>query len=223
MPGARVLLLSLVLSLLPLVWGQTAADQAFDQAVRLQQAGKWREAEQAYRSHIKQFGATPQTLGNLGAVLVKAERFPEAIRTYTQALKLAPAVLPLRLNLGLAYFKSGQLAPAAEQFSTILQAEPGHRQARQLRAMCRLELERFAGAAEDYAALLPTEDVNVALTKRTKLPCMLCIPSNSNAAASDSGRAALPLNYTDDCLNVKLIPVVVRAFPGARGPIRVAC
>lgn len=145
------------------LWGQQTADQAFEQAVRLQQAGKWAQAEQAYRAHWKQFGAKPETLANLGAVLVQQERFREAIGVYGQALKLAPAVLPIRLNLGLAYFKSGQLAPAVEQFSVILKKQPDHQQARQLRAMSLLELERYEEAVQDYSALLPSQDVNVRL------------------------------------------------------------
>ncbi len=143
--------------------GQPAADQLFEQAVQLQQAGRWAEAEKAYRAHTKRFGPQPETLANLGAVLVRQERFPEAIGAYAQALQLAPGVLPIRINLGLAYFKSGQLAPAVEQFTAVLEKQAGHAQARQLRAMCLLELERYEEAARDYAALLPSSDVNVRL------------------------------------------------------------
>jgi tetratricopeptide (TPR) repeat protein len=159
--GAKVV--SVALLILPGLFGQQTADQVFDQAVRLQQAGKWAEAEQAYRAHLKRFGAKPETLANLGAVLVQQERFQEAIGAYTHALKLAPGVLPIRLNLGLAYFKSGQLAPAVEQFTAILEQQPGNQQVRQLRAMCLLELERYEEAARDYSALMPSQDVDVSL------------------------------------------------------------
>lgn len=161
MLGARVVSVSLLI--LAGLLGQQTADQVFDQAVRLQEARKWAEAEQAYRAHLKRFGAKPETLANLGAVLVQQERFQEAIGAYTHALKLAPGVLPIRLNLGLAYFKSGQLAPAVEQFTAILEQQPANQQVRQLRAMCLLELERFEDAARDYSALLPSQDVNVSL------------------------------------------------------------
>jgi predicted Zn-dependent protease len=143
--------------------GQLTSEQAFENAVRLQKAGKWTEAEQSYHSYLNRFGATPEALANLGAVLVQRERFPEAVQAYGRALQLAPEVLPIRLNLGLAYFKSGQPGPAAEQFGVILGKQPGNRQALQLRAMCLLELERFADAARDYAALMPSADVNVRL------------------------------------------------------------
>jgi len=149
--------------MVPGLFGQAAADKLFERAVQLQQAGKWAEAEQAYRTHTKRFGAQAEILANLGAVLVRQERFPEAIDAYAQALQLAPGVLPIRLNLGLAYFKSGQLATAVEQFAAVLEKQPGHLQARQLRAMCLLELERYEEAARDYSALLPSQDVNVRL------------------------------------------------------------
>jgi len=137
------------------------AATAFERAVRMQQAGDWQGAEQAYRAYLKQFGRKAEILANLGAVLARQERFPEAIEAYRGALKLAPGLLPIRLNLGLAYFKAAQLAPAVEEFSAVLTAQPGNAQARQLRAVCLFELERFEEAAADYAALMPTEDANI--------------------------------------------------------------
>jgi len=154
---------SLLLLMVPPLSGLQTADQVFDQAVGLQQAGKWAEAEQAYRTHLKRFPSRPETLANLGAVLVQQERFLEAIDAYARALRLAPGVLPIRLNLGLAYFKSGELAGAVEQFTALLDKQPGHLQARQLRAMCLLELERYEEAAREYSVLMPTQDVNVRL------------------------------------------------------------
>jgi tetratricopeptide (TPR) repeat protein len=142
-------------------WAQPAADASFARAVQLQQAGDWKAAERAYRAHLKQFGAKPEVLANLGAVLVKEERFPEAIQAYREALRLAPGLTPVHLNLGLAYFKSGQLAPAVEEFTALLAKQPGNAQARQLRGVCLLELERNEEAAADYSALMPSQDANV--------------------------------------------------------------
>ena len=150
----------LIVSSLP---GQQTADQLFEQAVRLQQASKWAEAEEAYRTYVKRFGATAEALANLGAVLTREGRFQDAVGAYAHALKLAPDVVPIRLNLGLAYFKSGQLALAVEEFSAVLGKQPGHLQARQLRAMSLLELERYEEAARDYSMLMPSQDVNVRL------------------------------------------------------------
>lgn len=154
---------SAVLLIVTGLFAQQTAEQVFEQAVRWQQAGKWAEAEKAYRTHLKRFGDKPETLANLGAVLVQQERFTEAIAVYRKALKLAPGVLPIRLNLGLAYFKSGHLTSAVEQFSAIVGQQPDHAQARQLRAVSLLELERYEEAAREYEALMPSQDVNVVL------------------------------------------------------------
>src|SRR2546426_8102520 len=151
----QTLFLLLILSSLQ---AQESAEQVFDEGVSFQRAGKWSEAEQAYRKYLKRFGAKPEVLANLGAVLVSQDRFQDAVGVYEHALRLAPGGVPIRLNLGLAYFKSGQHAPAAQQFNAVLQKQPENRQARQLRAMCLLELERFEEAARDYSALLPSND-----------------------------------------------------------------
>lgn len=150
------------------LWGgalaaaQSGAADAFERARQLQQAGRWADAESAYRAYLKAYPATAEALANLGAVLVRRERYPEAIRQYKQALTMAPSLAPLRLNLGLAFLKSGDRAAALDQFTALVRQEPANRQARQLRAMTLSELERYAEAAQEYAALMPG-DVSVRL------------------------------------------------------------
>ncbi|MSV28330.1 MAG: tetratricopeptide repeat protein [Bryobacterales bacterium] len=138
------------------------APEAFNHARKLQQDGHLADAERAYRAYLKSYGATPEVLANLGAVLVQQERFSEAIAHYKQAIVLAPKMNPLRLNLGLAYLKSGDRAGALAEFSAGLRQGPPNRQLRQLRALTLLELERFEEAAIEYAKLMPG-DVSVRL------------------------------------------------------------
>ena len=147
----------------PAAPAQQDPEQLFERAVRLQQAGKWAEAEQAYRAYMKIAGPTPEALANLGAVLAREERFEDAIGAYARALKLAPRSIPIHMNLGLAYFKAGQLAPAVEEFTAVLGEQAGNVQARQLRAMSLFELERYDESLRDYVALMPSSDVNVRL------------------------------------------------------------
>lgn len=146
-----------------LVAMQSPADSSFDRARQLQQAGKWVEAAEAYRGHIKKFGPSAEALANLGAVLARQDKFAEAITQYRQALRIAPQLTPIHLNLGLAYLKSGQPADAAASFSQYLAKDPQNRQARQLRAMAYLDAEKFADSASDFRALLPSEDVTIRL------------------------------------------------------------
>ena len=152
----------MILTLIAIVLAQSA-DASFDAARQMQQQQRWPEAEQAYRTHIKRFGATPEVLANLGAVLVHEDKFTEAIASYRQALRAAPQLTPIHLNLGLAYMKSGNPAAAAQSFTAFLAKYPDHRQARQLRAMALLDAGKNSEAAEDYRALLPSDDITIRL------------------------------------------------------------
>lgn len=156
-----VAFLSLIVMQAPAV--TRTAEQAFEAARQLHQAGRWNEAERAYLAYLKQYGSTPAALANLGAVLVRQEKFEQAISRYQQALKLAPALTPIRLNLGLAYLKSGRREPALEQFDSFLKQEPANRQVLELRAMTLLELERFDEAAKAYSGLMPASDTSILL------------------------------------------------------------
>lgn len=149
--------------ILMLLFLAQTADTSFDAARQLQQQQRWPEAEQAYRAHIKRFGASAEVLANLGAVLVREDKFAEAIASYQQALRAAPQLTPIHLNLGLAYMKSGNPGAAAQSFTAFLAKHPDHRQARQLRAMSLLDAGKNAEAAADYQALLPSDDVTIRL------------------------------------------------------------
>jgi tetratricopeptide (TPR) repeat protein len=137
--------------------------QTFEDAVRLQQQGRYAEAEKALKSLIQKGAETPETLANLGAVLAAQDKLDEAIAAYRKALKRAPGLAPLHLNLGLAYFKQGDYAAAARSFSVFLKAQPGNRQALQLRAICAIETEQFEDAVRDYQALMPSADLGIRL------------------------------------------------------------
>ena len=188
--AATVLVLAATLA------AQQSADQLFQQAARHQQAGRWTEAEQAYRTYLKRFGATPEALANLGAVLVRLERFDEAIAAYSQALKLAPDLLPIRLNLGLAWFKSGDPVRAVAEFSHVLEKQPPNRQVRQLRAMALLELERFEEAASDLTVLMPTDDLSVRLALAS---------AYIRLRRTDEARSILDPLLDSDAAEVKLV------------------
>lgn len=151
------------LAVILLAQSQPTVDASFAAARQMQQQQRWPEAEQAYRTHIKRFGATPEVLANLGAVLVREDKFTEAIASYQQALRAAPQLTPIHLNLGLAYMKSGNPAAAAQSFTAFLSKHPDHRQARQLRAMALLDAGKNNEAAADYQSLLPSDDITIRL------------------------------------------------------------
>lgn len=155
--------------LFSLALAQAGSDELFEKARSAQVAGRLGEAEAAYREYLKRYGAKPEVLANLGALLARRENYAEAIRYYQQALRLDPVLAPLHLNLGLAYLKQAQAAMAVREFDLFLKAQPGNRQAMQLRAMALLEAERYPEAEAQYRALLPTDEITVALGLGTAL------------------------------------------------------
>jgi tetratricopeptide (TPR) repeat protein len=132
-----------------------AQSNLYDRGGELLRAGKFAEAEQAYRAHLKNNPNHVEALANLGAVLSRREDFTGAISQYRKALALRPDLAPLHLNLGLAYFKARRWAEAIPHFEDFLKTQPGHRQSMQLRALSLLELEKYADAALAFEALLP--------------------------------------------------------------------
>ena len=96
-------LLSLCIALLALQFASRASQIAiasqgavpgvaarFDRAVKLQRAGKWAEAEAEYRAVLAARPNYAEAHANLGAVLIRMDRYREAIREYETALKIAP-------------------------------------------------------------------------------------------------------------------------------------
>jgi tetratricopeptide (TPR) repeat protein len=173
------------------------AEQDFQTATQLHQAGRWSDAERAYLDYLKRYGNTPQALANLGAVLVRQEKFEEAVARYEQALKLAPELTPIRLNLGLAYLKSGKREQALEQFTACLKQDAGNRQVLELRAMTLLELERFDEAAKAYSTLMPSSDMSVRLGLATAYARL-----NKSTEARD---VLQPLLERNDSAEVQLV------------------
>jgi tetratricopeptide (TPR) repeat protein len=174
----------------------TAVDKSFDAARSLQQAQKWTEAEQAYRAHIKRYGASAEALANLGAVLTRQEKFREAIATYQQALRAAPQLTPIHLNLGLALMKSGNPAAAVESFTAFLAKNPDNRQTRQLRALALLDAGKNAEAVSDYQALLPSDDITIRLGLASAL---------ARSGKADEARSTLEPLLASDSPDVQFI------------------
>ncbi len=82
-------------------------------AIAHHQAGRWAEAEAAYRA----LGEDPLALGNLGALLNARNRGPEAVPVLRRALELEPAQAAHWANLGIA------LGPGEESLACFKRAE----------------------------------------------------------------------------------------------------
>ena len=93
----------LLLFLLCLATPAPAADtSAFDQANKLYEEGKYREAAEAYSQLIEEGIQSPALFFNLGNAQFKAGRLGEAIVSYRHAEQLAPRDPDVRANLAFA-------------------------------------------------------------------------------------------------------------------------
>jgi tetratricopeptide (TPR) repeat protein len=137
--------------------------ERFDRAVKLQQAGKWAEAEAEYRAVLAARPNYAEAHANLGAVLIRMDRYKEAIREYETALKLGPNLTPILLNIGLAHYRKGEFKKAVEAFKRFLKSTPDNAQVIQLTALSLVALGRDEEALQYLDPALASAPNNPAL------------------------------------------------------------
>ena len=153
---------------LRIIPGVLAAIQSpFDRARRLQEEGRYAEAESLYRSVLKAQPDSIPALTNLGVVLARQGKHAEAVTSYQRALKLDPSLTGLRLNVGIAYFRSEDWKNAVIWLEQTLKSDPGNRQALQLLATAYVQVERFDDAIRTYERLMPADNAAVLLGAAT--------------------------------------------------------
>ena len=120
---------------------QEAPQQLMRKALEAQQAGRFEEAVQDYRTLLKQYPNIFELRSNLGASLAGEGHYSEAIAEYEKALSIRsnPAV---RLNLALAYYKGGDVQKAADTLKQVRAEDPANMQATELLADCYLQQDR---------------------------------------------------------------------------------
>ncbi len=120
----------------------TDLTRQFEKAVELQRKGDLHGAEAAYREVLWTAPRYAEAHANLGAVLIRLDRYEEAIQEYETALQLSPHLKPVLLNIGIAHFRRSAYARAVESLKRFLEVSPGHAQATQLMALALVELGR---------------------------------------------------------------------------------
>ena len=73
----------------------------FHEGLALMEAGKWKEAEEAFRASIEMGDCLPQPWGNLGTCLVMQERYDEAEAAWKRALEIDRKYTIAKNNLAL--------------------------------------------------------------------------------------------------------------------------
>jgi tetratricopeptide (TPR) repeat protein len=76
-------------------------EDLFQQGMKSMQAGKWSEAEQAFKASIAMGDCLPQPQGNLGICLLMQERYDEAEAALNRALAIDPTYSIAKNNLAL--------------------------------------------------------------------------------------------------------------------------
>ncbi len=118
----RSALAGLALGVCVSVGAQTPAEQ---NAITLEQQGKIKEAEAAWKVVSDAEPANAMPWAHLGLLAARQEHYSVAIASYKKALALNPSMPGLQLNLGLAYFKSGDYPRALTCFSPLLKEQSG--------------------------------------------------------------------------------------------------
>jgi tetratricopeptide (TPR) repeat protein len=87
-------------------------DEAFQLGLSMSRAGRWQEAEQAFRRVIEMGECLPQHSGNLGVTLVMQKRYDEAEAALKRALEFDPHYKLARENLAaIATIRRSGLTP----------------------------------------------------------------------------------------------------------------
>src|SRR4029450_12377305 len=87
---------------------QTSADRAaLVYAQRLQQAGRFAEAEAAYAAHLAEHPTDPTALATAGAAALEAGRAVLAVDRFEKLAALLPASAEARCSLGHALTRAG--------------------------------------------------------------------------------------------------------------------
>ena len=122
-----------------LAWAATEPpEMAFAHAVHALAAGDYADAEQGFRSVIRQHPDNVGAIGNLGIIYARTHRAGDAIAAYQRALRLSPNDESILLNLGIVYLKQNLHGLALPYFARVVAIDPHNQQASQLLAICRL-------------------------------------------------------------------------------------
>ena len=167
------------------VTAQTAPEQ---NALALEQQGKTREAEAAWKGLSDRDPANPIPWAHLGLLAARQEHFLQAVGFYKKALALNPEMPGLRLNLGLALFKNGDYREALVFFTPLLKEQPDASDEKQRLAVL-IGMSHYG--LGDYAA---------------------AAPYLREASARDVGNLTLLLTLAHSCLLSKQYPCVVDAY-----------
>ena len=131
---------------------QAASTGHRQNAVALQDSGRYAEAASEWRIYLKTHPGSAEANADLGLVEARQEHYKEAIPYYRKALALDPHMSGIQLNLGLAYFKTAAMKEAIAALSPLLKTLPADSPER-MRVSTLVGLAHYS--AGEYGAAIP--------------------------------------------------------------------
>lgn len=125
-------------------------------------AGRYAEAEAAFRKVIELRPPKARDLSNLGGAVAAQGRLDEALDLYDRALEIDPEETYTLNNRGLTLAERGDLEAAAASLGRALEIDPAYAEAHVNLALVRSRQRRHAEAAEHYRAAIEQEPSRVA-------------------------------------------------------------
>jgi tetratricopeptide (TPR) repeat protein len=116
----------------PMYVPQESIEHLAVHAERLENDGKWEDAESAYREILKIDPQSIAALNRLGAIEVRRGRFESGIHYYKQALDLNSSEFGTNLNLAIAYIKRQDYGSAVPPLQRAAHAAPENFQVQEL-------------------------------------------------------------------------------------------
>lgn len=132
--------------------GQSTNTDHRQNAVKLQESGRYAEAADEWRIYLKTHPGSAEANADLGLVEARQEHYKEAIPLYRKALALDPHMSGIQLNLGLAYFKTAAMKEAIATLSPLLKTLPADSPER-MRVSTLIGLAHYS--AGEFAGAIP--------------------------------------------------------------------
>jgi tetratricopeptide (TPR) repeat protein len=112
------------ISTIALRLSQSDADEAFESAAALEQAGDLEEAARAYWAYLSQFGPEVAACFNLANVLAALGKTEAAVERYRQAVEIDPQYAAAWSNLGNAVATLGEVDEALDAWRRAVEIDP---------------------------------------------------------------------------------------------------
>lgn len=133
---------------------ESSIDRAFARALAHHQAGRLREAEQAYRRILERYPEHADTLNLLGVIALQAGQLEPALELVQRAVALRPDAAACRNNLGRILEDLGRTDEAAAAYAAAIARDPACAEAFNNLGRLLEGRDRLAEAADRYRAAI---------------------------------------------------------------------